>query len=137
MASGIYNVFKSDALTKAISLTADTIKVALYNVSFAFVAGDTVYSTTNELPTANGYTQGGIALTTKTITGTTTVAWKADPSTWSASGAGLTAYFAVIYDTSNSNRLIACIDFGGAKTFAAGGIFTITWNSTTGILNLT
>jgi len=134
--TSIYNALKNDIFTKAVSLSADTIKCVLYDVNGTFVATATTYATTNELATANGYTQGGATLANKAVSGTTTVKWTADATQWTATGAGFTAYNAMLYSTTNSNRLIAHIDFDGAKTASGGGTFTITWDATNGIFNV-
>ena len=55
---------------------------------------------TNELATANGYTAGGAAITTPSVTesaGTTT--YDVDDVVWTASGGSIAARFAVIVDT--------------------------------------
>lgn len=54
---------------------------------------------TSELTTANGYTNGGQTLTSVTLNNSSGIITFdcADPS-WTASGAGITARFAVIYD---------------------------------------
>ena len=135
MASGIYDVFKDDLFNALADLEGDTIKCALYNDSFSFTATQVTYSTTNELSTENGYTQGGEALTNKAVSGASTVKWTADPTQWTATDAGFTAYFALVYDTTNANHCICCIDFGGAKTASGGGTFTITWSGD-GILDI-
>jgi len=133
MASGIYNRFKANLMNKVVDLEADTIQVALYDDSHAFTATDTVYTTTNELATENGYTQGGAALATKAVTEGATTKWDADDVAWAAST--FTAYHAVIWDnTVATDDLICSIDFGGAKTVSAG-TFTIQWH-TDGIITL-
>lgn len=134
MASGIYNVFKEDCFTKAVNLGngGDTIKVALYDNNFAFNASETVYSSTNELASANGYTRDNKTLSNQSVTKASTTKFDADDTSWT--GATFTAYYAVIYDSTNSNSLIACIDFGGAKTVSSG-TFTLQWDAS-GILTL-
>jgi hypothetical protein len=111
-------------MNKVVDLEADTINVALYNDSHAFTAADTDYTTTNELATAGGYTQGGAALADKAVTEAATTKWDATDLAWTS--ATFTAYHAVIYDITAGNDLIASIDFGGAKTVSAG-TFTIVW----------
>ena len=132
MASGIYNRFKANLMNKIVDLEADTIKVALYDDSHSFTATDTGYTTTNELATAGGYTQGGATLASKAVTEAATTKWDADDRNWTT--ATFTAYHAVIYDSTASDDLIASIDFGGAKTVTAG-TFTIQWDAA-GIINL-
>lgn len=135
--SGIYTILKTDMMTKLCNLGADTFLVALYDGTFSFDATATTYSTTKELATSNGYTQGGASFPSPTVgagTPATKIKWTAGGSgitQWTSSGAGFTASFAVIYDTSNSNHLVCCLDFssgnGGPKTASGGGTFTITW----------
>ncbi len=132
MASGIYNRFKANLMNGEVDLEADTINVALYDTNHSFTASDTDYTTDNELATTGGYTQGGQALDNMSVSGTTTTAWDADNEAWTS--ATFEAHHAVLYDVSVSNDLIATIDFGGAKTVAAG-TFTIQWNAS-GIITL-
>lgn len=132
MASGIYSRFKANLMNKVVDLEADTINVALYDNSHAFTATDTDYTTTNELATAGGYTQGGAALAGKAVTEGVTTKWDATDLSWTS--ATFTAYHAVIYDSTAGNDLICSIDFGGAKTVSAG-TFTIVWDAA-GIITL-
>ena len=132
MASGIYNRFKANLMNKEVDLEADTIKVALYDNSHSFTATDTDYTTSNELATAGGYTQGGAALAGKAVTEAATTKWDATDLAWTS--ASFTAYHAVIYDSSVSNDLICSIDFGGAQTVSSG-TFTIQWHAD-GIITL-
>ncbi len=119
-------------MNKMVDLEADTINVALYNNSHTFVAGDTDYTTSNELASTGGYTQGGQALDNKAVTEAATTKWDADDEVWTAST--FTAYHCVIYDTSVTNDLICSIDFGGAQAVVSG-TFTIQWH-TDGIITL-
>ena len=132
MASGIYNRFKANLMNKVVDLEADTINVSLYDNSHAFTATDTDYTTTNELATAGGYTQGGSALASKAVTEAATTKWDATDHAWTS--ATFTAYFAVIWDSTAGNDLICTIDFGGAKAVSAG-TFTIIWDAA-GIVTL-
>ena len=134
MASGIYDEFKEDLMLGDVVLVNDTINVALYDAVHAFTATDTTYTTTNELPAAGGYTQGGIALANKTVAvaaNTATFDNTVD-SSWAA--ATFTTYHCVIYDITNTNSLMCSIDFGGAQSVTAG-TFTIEWNAN-GIISL-
>jgi len=126
MASGIYNRFKANLMNKVVDLEADTVNVALYDNSHAFTATDTDYTTTNELATTGGYTQGGAALASKAVTEAATTKWDAADTAWSAST--FTAYHGVIYDSTAGDDLICSIDFGGAQTVSSG-TFTIQWHS--------
>jgi hypothetical protein len=102
---------------------ADTFKIALYTSSATLSASTTAYSVTNEV-SGTGYSAGGNTLTISQVpTSTSTTAWLdfAD-STWST--ATITANGALIYNSTQSNRAVAVLAFGGDKTSTAGD-FTI------------
>lgn len=103
---------------------ADTFKIALYVSAATLGASTTAYATTNEVATGGGYSAGGNTLTVSQVpTSTSTTAWLdfAD-TTWSA--ATITARGALIYNSTQSNRAVAVLDFGSDKTSTAGD-FTI------------
>lgn len=133
MASGIYNRFKSHLMKKLHDLVNDTVKVALYMASYSFTATDTAYSTTYELTTTGGYTQGGATLGSKTVTEGASAVFDGADSEWTS--ATFSCSFAVIYDVSPCNTLICAIDFGGVQSVTAG-TFTIQYASS-GIVRLT
>lgn len=95
-----------------------------------------------ELATANGYTAGGVALGTKTVTVDTTTNQTrlgAANTLWTPSaGQTLTANYAVVAKATGTNStspLLGYIDFGGAQS-AQGDNFTLAWDPT-GILRIT
>lgn len=133
MASGIYNRFKANLMNKVVDLEADTIQVSLYNSTHAFNAAHTDYTTTNELATAGGYTQGGATLAGKAVTEAATTKWDATDISWTS--ATFTAAHAVIWDSTAGNDLICSIDFGGDQAIVAG-TFIISWHAD-GIITLT
>jgi hypothetical protein len=120
------------------STTADTFKIALYTSSATLDSTTTAYSTSNEVPSTGGYSAGGNTLTVSQVpTSTSTTAWLdfAD-STWSA--ATITANGALIYNSSQSDKAVAVLAFGGDKTSTAGD-FTIVFpaaNSTSAIIRI-
>ena len=103
--------------------TADTFKIALYTSSASLDATTTAYSVTNEVR-GTGYSAGGNTLTVSqvpTSTGTTAFLDFAD-TTWSS--ATITANGALIYNSSQSDKAVAVLAFGGDKT-STNGDFTI------------
>lgn len=121
----------------------DSIKVSLHSGTYtpAQATHEFFSNVTGELSTGNGYTSGGATLSNKTIStsGLVTV-FDANDVTWTA-GAGqtLTARYAVIRkDTgvASTSPLLGYVDFGGESS-TTGGNFTITWDSTQGVLKLT
>lgn len=102
--------------------TGNTFKIALYTSSATLGATTTAYSATNET-SGSGYTAGGNTLTNVTPTSSSTTAYTdfAD-TTWST--ATITARGALIYNSTNSDRAVAVLDFGADKSSTAGD-FTI------------
>jgi hypothetical protein len=134
MASGIYDVFKVDLMDGSVNVASggDALYCALYDNSHSFTAGDTIYTVTNEI-SGTGYTAGGELMTSQTVTlASNTATFDAADTQWTS--ATFTCYHAVIYDSTNTNSLIANIDFGGAQSVTSG-TFTIIWNSN-GIITL-
>jgi hypothetical protein len=111
------------------SNTQDSFKIALYTSTATYGAATTAYSSTNEITNTAGsaYSAGGLALTISQVpiaTGTpnTTAYIDFADSTWSS--ASFTANGAMIYNTTNSNKTVATLSFGGDKTVTSG-TFTI------------
>ena len=123
IAQAMCTSFKAEILDEQHDLIADTIKLALYTSSATLNATTTAYATTNELANGNGYSTGGVTLGSKAITThSTTVCFDfADPTFTSAT---FTANGALIYNSTNGNKAIAVLAFGGDFT-VAGGTFTI------------
>ena len=119
--------FKSEILDEQHDITSDTIKLALFTSSASLGAGTTAYSTSNEISNASGsaYSAGGVTLGSAAVAtdGTTVTIDFADP-TWTS--ASFTANGALIYNSSNSNKAICVLAFGGDFT-VTNGTFQITF----------
>ena len=118
--------FKQEILVEGHNFTGstgDTFKIALYTSSASLDASTTAYSSSNEVSDSGSYSAGGGSLTsvTPTTSGTTALCDFADISFTSAT---ITARGALIYNSSNSNKAICVLDFGGDKT-STSGTFTI------------
>ena len=117
--------FKQEILVEGHNFTgsADTFKIALYTSSASLDASTTAYSSSNEVSDSGSYSAGGGSLTsvTPTTSGTTAICDFADISFTSAT---ITARGAMIYNSSNSNKAVCILDFGGDKT-STSGTFTI------------
>ena len=123
--SAICTSFKQEILVGTHNLTAstgDTFKLALFTSSASLGAATTAYSTSNEV-SGSGYSAGGATLTsvTPTTDGTTAVCDFSDVSFTSAS---FTANGCLIYNSSQSDKAVAVIAFGGDKTVSSG-TFTV------------
>tara|TARA_B100001287_G_C22680246_1_gene529917 strand:- start:1956 stop:2384 length:429 start_codon:yes stop_codon:yes gene_type:complete len=102
--------------------SGDTFKLALYTSSATLGATTTSFTTTGQASGTN-YTSGGANLTNVTPTSSGTTAFT-DFADLTFSTATITARGCMIYNSSDSNKSVATIDFGGDKTSTAGD-FTI------------
>ena len=108
------------ALLDAVS--AHTWKAALYTSAATLDATTPAYTATNEVANGSGYTTGGNTLTGAATGSGSGTAWiDFNDTTWST--ATFVARYMLIYDSSDSNRAYAVIDFGSDKT-GQGGNFT-------------
>jgi len=140
--SAICSSFKQELLQGKHSFASSgghTFKLALFTSSASLGASTTAYSTSNEISNTSGsaYSAGGATLTSVTpaLSGSTAVCDFADVSYTSAS---FTANGALIYNSSQSNKAVAVIAFGGDKTVSSG-TFTIqfpTADATNAIIRL-
>jgi hypothetical protein len=134
MANAFYNYAKTYLMNGAVDLDTDTIHVALVTSAYTpnIDTHDFFNDVTNEV-TGTGYTAGGQALASKTVTVDTTndrgVFDSADPS-WTT--ATITARAAVLYKkrggASSADELIGYWDFG-ADIVSTAGTFTIAVNA--------
>lgn len=133
-ASGVYEGFFYDLAAKAVDLDSDTFKVGLLDDSHTFTSTDDTWAdvSANEV-SATGYTAGGGTLDSPSITEADPFKWDATDETWTITGS-MSAWHAVIYDTTNSDSLVCSIDFGEEKT-ATDGDFKIEWNAS-GIITI-
>ena len=92
------------------------------------IASTTAFATTNQV-TGTNYSSGGGTLTnvTPSTSGTTAICDFAD---FTFSTATVTARGCLLYNSTNSNKALCAIDFGGDKTSTAGD-FTIVFPSPT------
>lgn len=117
--------FKQEILVGTHNFTNSTghaFKIALYTSAATLGASTTAYSATNEV-SGTGYSAGGNTLVNVTPTTSGTTAFcDFNDTTWST--ATITARGALIYNSSQSNKAVAVLDFGSDKTSTAGD-FTI------------
>lgn len=141
MASKMYGQMLLKALNKEIDWDTDSIKVMLVSSSYSPNQDTHAYKSdvTGEA-SGTGYTAGGAALTSKTITydaSTNVIVLDAADVTWANST--VTARYAVVYDDSGASDatkpLLGYVDFG-ADQASANGNFALTWDAT-GIFRIT
>lgn len=140
MAAGKWKLYEAAKLALAngeIDLDNHSFKIALFTSASNAntLSGTTGYANlTNEVASANGYTQGTKAVTiaTSQAAGVVTVDETSNPS-WTAAGGSITARYAVIYDDTHASKQALCVcllDTTPADVTATdGNAFTITMNA--------
>lgn len=119
-----------------IDLDNDSFKVMLVRQAYSpnVDTHTKVSDVTNEI-NDTGYTAGGRALSGLSVSqdnGDDEGVWDAADVTWASSS--ISAYGAVIYDTTAASGLICYFDFASYQVSSSGD-FTISWNAE-GIINL-
>ena len=142
MASGKWKMYESAKLALAngeIDFNTHAFKINLYlstsNADTLTAATiDQLSDITNQVATANGYTQNAKAVTISTAnsSGTITIDETTNP-VWTASGGPITARFAVIYDDTHASDMpcfVCLLDTAPADVTATdGNTLTITMNA--------
>ena len=125
-----------EPLLEGINAGTDAWKVAL--ASTVNVADTTFTPGTTDLATGGGYTAGGNAASTTTATQTagTYKLVLASPSVWTATGAGFTFRYAILWDSTTSTP-VAYWDYGSSQAVAAGETVTVTLDATNGVFQAT
>lgn len=124
------------------SFHGDTVNVALYanSVTTATASTDTLahnaynaaggqWVQANELSTGSGYTQTGIAVTPKAETFATNVVTFTSSGTPQWTTASFSAYGALVYDNTITNKYVYCWNYFGGVQTVTSGTFTINWNA--------
>ena len=133
-----YNKYTAaiEPMLEAINAGTDAWKVALSNTINA--ADTTFVAGTTDLPTANGYTAGGNAATTSTAAQTagTFKLVLNSPAVWTATGAGFTFRYAILWDSTTSTP-VGYWDYGSSQAVAVGETVTVTLDPTNGVFQAT
>lgn len=142
MANNVYTTFKAQIGQKTMNLASDTLKIALFTSTYVPNQDtDATYSSlTGEVATANGYTAGGVALTGVTVNQDNTnhrMKLTATNPSWTVTGA-ITFRTVVLYDsTIATNNLVCYWNFAADQTTSNSGTYTLQFDSTNGVLDLT
>lgn len=121
-----------EPLLEGINSGTDAWKVAL--AATVNVADTTFTAGTTDLATGGGYTAGGNAASTTSATqsaGTYKLVL-ASPSVWTATGAGFTFRYAILWN-STTNTPVAYWDYGSSQAVAAGETVTVTLDAVNGV----
>lgn len=127
MANIIPDAFKEELLKGTHNFASsggNTFKLALYTDISGLSTSTTAFTTTNEVSTSGtNYTSGGNSLTNNGVATASNTAY-IDFADLTFSSVTLSAVGAMIYNSTNSNKVNLILDFGGTKT-ATNGDFII------------
>lgn len=132
-----FNCFVADIANKVHNLGSDTLKIMLTNSAPS--ASNTVKADITEISSGNGYSSGGMTVTSVTSTqtsGTYKLVSSADPSITASGTVGPFEYAVLYNSTPVAGNLIGWWDRGSALTLANGDTFTVDLDQTNGILQL-
>ena len=125
-----------EPLFEGMNSGTDAWKVAL---AATVNAADTTFTAgTTDLATAGGYTAGGNATATTSATqsaGTYKLVL-ASPAVWTATGAGFTFRYAILWNSTTSQP-VAYWDYGSSQVVASGETVTVTLDASGGVFTAT
>lgn len=130
----IFNKFFEEMVKGSTNLMNNEIRCALMTADFSPDKDQDFFDNTHEI-SGSGYNAGGLSLENKAIIEDDAgdgALFSADDMVWPAST--LSARWAVLYDATNQNCLIAAFDFGADK-ITDNADFVIDWHSS-GIFSL-
>ena len=130
MANTVCTSFKSELLSGVhdFATAGDTFKLSLYTSSSTINnASTTVYTTSDEVADSGSYAAGRGSLANQAVStdGTTAIV---DFDDLSFTSATITARYALIYNSTASNKAVCVLDFGTDQT-STSGTFTIQFPS--------
>lgn len=125
-----------EPLLENINSATDTWKVAL--AATVNIADTTFTPGTTDLATSGGYTAGGNTATVSSATQTagTYKLVLSSPAVWTATGAGFTFRYAILWNSTTSTP-VAYWDYGSSQAVAAGETVTVTLDGTNGVFQAT
>ena len=109
-----------------------------WNIVLATALANTDTTITAEVANGNGYTTGGNTAATTSAT-TTAGVFKlilASPAVWTATGAGFTFRYAILYNSTTSTP-VGYWDYGSSQAVAATETVTVTLDGSNGVYQVT
>lgn len=130
-----YNKFlpATEQMNEGMNAGSDVWKIVL-----ATALANTDTTITAEVANGNGYTTGGNTAATTSST-TTAGVYKltlADPAVWTATGAGFTFRYAILYNSTTATP-VGYWDYGSSQAVAAGETVTVDLDAAGGVYTVT
>lgn len=137
-----FNLFTEDVVQGSYDFASGGATYSVMLTNTAPVATNHVYGdiSANELANGNGYTTGGMSSAMSDSTSSGTVSVFAVNVTWTATGAVGPFRYAVVYNTSQTSPLkplVCWFDYGSSVTMASGDTFSVQFDGTNGLFQMT
>lgn len=131
-----FNAFVEAVAEKKHNLGSDTLKILLSNTAPS--SANSVKADITEISAGNGYTAGGATVTiTSSAQSSGLYKLVGNDVVFTATGAVGPLRYAVFYNSTAANQdLIGWWDYGSSVTLASGDTFTVDFDATNGILQL-
>jgi hypothetical protein len=123
----------TEAMNEAMNAGSDVWKIVL-----ATNLANTDTTITAEVANGNGYVTGGNTAAT-TSSATTAGVYKltlADPAVWTATGAGFTFRYAILYNSTTATP-VGYWDYGSSQAVASGETVTVDLDAANGVYTVT
>lgn len=133
-----FNTFVEKLAEGGIDLDSNTLKMALATAAPNASTGSTISDIT-QVANGNGYTTDGATLTVASsgqTSGTYRLILNDLTPAWTASGAGFTFRYLVLFDDT-TNNLIGFYDHGSNLTLNPGDTLSLNFDGTNGVLSIT
>ncbi len=132
-----YDAFIQELGRGGHDLDADVLKIALSNTA-PTVASDATLSDVTEISAGGGYSAGGETVANNAYSQTSgTGILTGDDVTFTASGSVASFRYAIMYNSSKTDKLIGYLDHGSTVTMVAGDSYTVNADPSNGYLQVT
>lgn len=135
-----YNAFVEDLAEKVHNLGSDSLYIALASGLNANSGSTSLLSGVGEIVQGNGYIKSGLpcAVSSSAQTGGFYKLVLTSPAAWTGTPSAMAAFrYAVLYnDTAANDPLIGYWDYGSTVTLNSGETFTVTLDSTNGVITI-
>ena len=135
----LFDLFDRDLAKKTLDASTDTIKAVLSNTLPSQTAAIAGPGDITEIANGNGYTSGGVLVTTPAFSQVSGGTWmfKCDAFSWTSSGSGMATFrYGAIYFVTAA-KLIGWWDHGSGLSVAVGSQYQVTPDQTNGLFRIT
>ena len=134
----LFDLFDQDIGKKVHNLSSDSFVALLTNTLPSQTAAEAISDIT-QIANGNGYTTGGVALTSVTWAQVSGGTWMfgAAAFSWTSASAGMATFRYGVIANSTASKLVGWWDHGSALSVAVGSQYQVTPDQTNGLFRVT